>query len=141
VTNYEDEQEIKRLGAEIVRLEAAREQDAFARDVLRQEIARHRAEVERLTKENAEIRQQLINELGKNALTPTGIERLESAERQLAEAAEHVCRLLGQRESERADLLRVMRQDTPEEILAARQWWHDNCSAERRAALGEGGDT
>jgi len=60
------------------------------------------SEVERLTKENGEwqervetlqrqlttVRQGLINELGKNALTPTGIERLESAERQLAEARE-----------------------------------------------------
>jgi len=34
--------------AEVERLEAARENDAFTRDVLRREIARHRAAAERL---------------------------------------------------------------------------------------------
>jgi len=62
------------------------------------------ADVERLTKENGEwqervetlqhqlttVRQELINELGKNALTPTGIERLESAERQLVAKVERL---------------------------------------------------
>ena len=65
--------------------------------------------------------------------------RVAELERQLAEAVEIVCRLLGQRETERAGLLRELHRETPEAILEARGWFHDHSVPEGRALAGEGG--